>query len=428
MSETFSNGGGISKADKKAAKKEAQKAAREAAAAERAEQKAAKKAEREEEVAQKKAKKKPAKRPAKKKAAETEATDDAVEQGAERLDEAASADAPAESQETTSSTLPAKVEKEKKPKKARQTKAKASKEVRRAIRPIRSKSQQTTARLIWAVFGMALVIVAIVGFWVVLSNQDDSTEVTLLVTANDLTAGEFLAFEDIAFLTRDDDGTTYLSAGNENDLIGRVILQDVPENTPLGLFMLGEVVVSSFEAEDSESEITFPLELPGGGQESAAAINAGDRVVIYVTQSGSESGSDDKDVFDVVDVAAFESSISIEGSYEDRGEWERRLSNYRGTGEGNSYQFELERVDSANSPYHIDCFKARFGNIYGFDTTVPGYPVVRELADCPPEWLSGSAPSPEPSDTGASSEDGGDGLDLSGIDLGGIAPGAPDDS
>lgn len=389
MSETFSNGGETSKAEDKAAKRDAQKAARETASAERAEQKAAKKAERRREAAQKKVKE----GSAKKRTAKTAAADDEAEQGAEESSEVA-----ATSETTDPSTLPAKVTKEKKPKKAR--KASASKEVRRAIRPIRSKSQQTTARLIWAVFGMALVIVAIVGFWVVISNQDDNTEVTLLVTARDLTKGNFLEAEDIARLTRDDDGTAYLPAANEAELYGRVILQDIPENTPLQLFMFGEVVATS--PETGEAEITFPLEfpgtagLPGTGEAAAAGISPGDRVVIFVTVNGQ------KRVFDVVDVANFSGNVEIAGTYEDRAEWERRLSAYQGTETETVYQFELERVDSANSPYPIVCFKERFGNIYPFDTTVPGYPEPSdplELIECPPEWVSSSEQSPPPSDT-----------------------------
>ena len=400
MSETFSNGGGTSK-------KEAKKAAREAAAAERAEQKAAKKAEREEEAAQKKAKK----RFGKKKAAE------ATEQAVEAEQEGAAAPAtPVEPGETAASSLPAKVGKEKKPSKSKKLKASASKEVRRAVRPIRSKTQQTTARLIWAVFGMALVIVAIVGFWVVLQNQDDSTEITLLITARALEQGNFLEPDDIGVLTRDDDGiAAYLPAANADSLYGRIILQDVPENTEMQLYMFGEASAVPEEG-DADSELTFPLNFPGtsdfSGESSESSINPGDRVVVYV-----KAGSDAKRVFDVIDVADVGSGISIAGSYEDRGEWEARLSNYQGGNQGDesvSYEFSLERVDTANSPYPIDCWKVRLGEIYGFDGTVLGYPRVdsNNLPECPPEWGIGedSAPTAAPSDTAAPAGAGGDNL------------------
>lgn len=340
------------KAEEQAAKKEGKKATREAATAQKAEKKAGTEAEQEAEAAK-------------------------------------------SEEEEAPSTLPAKVSKEKKPKKARKVKASSAKEVRRAIRPIRSKSQQTTARLIWAVFGMALVIVAIVGFWVVLSNQDDTTEIEVLVTAESLTAGNFLLEENVAFLIKEEDGTAYLPAANLDSLLGRVILQDVPENTLLAVGMFGE---ASIAANPQQSEITIPLNFPGEviimpeGEE----ISVGDRVVIFVVQVEFPG----RYAFEVVDVAAVADggTISIEGSYEDRAWWDRELDALGGQGEdatGTSaaVSFELESVDRS---VHDLCWRERFRQIdyefygvdvyqiYGVDalSTSDYEQLIREL-DCP---------------------------------------------
>lgn len=372
------------KAEERAAKKEAKKAAREAAAAQKAERKAGKR-----------------KAGKKKASAQEEAADPTP------AADGPSPEAPQVSpEEEASSTLPAKVSKEKKPKKARKVKASSAKEVRRAIRPIRSRSQQTTARLIWAVFGMALVIVAIVGFWVVLSNQDDSNEIEVLIAASSLTEGDFLGIEDMEVLIKEDDGTPYLPAAtNQSSLVGRVILRDVPEKTLLVLEMFGET--SYTDVSSQQSEITIPLNFPGEVALPEGGVSPGERVVIFVVQGDST----DKYAFEVVDVAAVvESTISIDGSYEDKAWWDRELellgSQEEGaTGTSVAVSFELESV---NPLVHDLCWRERFRQIYGTNALARSdyEQLIREL-ECPLIWIGEEEPeAPEPSDTEEGAETG----------------------
>lgn len=402
------------KAEEGAAKKEAKRAAREASAAQKAERKAGKR------------------KAGRKKASAQEEVADPTPAA-----DGPSPEAPQVSpEEEASSTLPAKVGKEKKPKKARKVKASSAKEVRRAIRPIRSKSQQTTARLIWAVFGMALVIVAIVGFWVVLSNQDDSTEIAVLIAARSLTEGNLLEIEDTEILIKEDDGTAYLPAANAESLYGRVILRDVPENTLLAIGMFGE---ESYIAADGaspgasplESEIEIPLNFPGEVTMPEGDISAGDLVVIFVRQGESP----EKYAFEVVRAAAVvESTIEIEGSYEDKAWWDRELASFGSQGEDAtgtsvavSFKFELESVDPYVRGRSVNdlCWRERFRQIYGINALpINDYEqrireldggaeavervmlarddyeqLIREL-ECPLSWIGEEEPEePEPSDT-----------------------------
>ena len=377
------------RAEEKALARAARKADREKALAEKAEQRAIRKSEREVVTAQKKAERDAAKEVAAqekaerdaakevaaqekaekeaalkaaeaKKAKATEKEEVAAKEGAVSASSAGEADAKetgtgfVSAPSEPSSSLPAKVVKEKKPKKAKSIKSSSAKGIRRAIRPIRSRSQQTTARLIWAVFGMALVIVAIVGFWVVLSGQEDDTEVDVLVAAIDLTEGNFLLGSDVAVVTLDigDGELAYMLSSSLNSLVGRVILQDVGQGTHLSLDMFGSVPIE--EVFNVESETNFPLNFPSEVTVPEGTA-AGDRVIIFIRQGDRV----EKFAFEVVDLVAVEgNTVSLQGSYEDRAWWDANLDNYKGQ-EG--VTFELEIV---NREIHHLCWRERFRQIY----------------------------------------------------------------
>ena len=353
------------RAEERAVRKEQRNAAREVAAAERTEQKTAKRAEREAAAAQKKAAKEASAQevvagaPASvmHEADADPAVADPAIAGHASFDQASADPAGADHvQAEEPVALPAKLSKEKKPRKSKKVKLSSAKSVRRAIRPIRSRSQQTTARLIWAVFGMALVIVAIVGFWLVLSNQEDSTEVEVLVAAANLTEGNFLEYDDISFATIDiQDGTlAYLPSSNRDSLVGRVILRDVAQDTNLSLDMFGN---SNIEDDVfQESEIVFDLEFPGQVTLDENGISAGDRVVILIGQAQSPG----RLAFEVVDVeTSAESTISLEGSLDYQYWWQQQLAQYENQ-EG--IVFEILRVPDPSVAQL--CWRERYRQIY----------------------------------------------------------------
>ena len=397
------------RAEERAAKREERKATKQAAAEERSEQKAAKQAEREAAAAQKKADQEAAAREKSEKAAAQEAAAAEAESPAvsppASVAPAADADSATSDAEERPSVLPAKLSKEKRPKKAKKVKPSSAKGIRRAIRPIRSRTQQTTARLIWAVFGMALVIVAIVGFWLVISNQEDSTEVEVLVAAANLTEGEFIGYDDISFATIDiQDGTlAYLPSSNRDSLVGRVILRDVAQDTNLSLDMFGS---SNIEEEVlQESEIVFELEFPSEVTLDEAGVSAGDRVVILVGNAESPS----RLAFEVVDVeTSTENSISLEGSLDYRYWWQQQLAQYENQ-EG--IVFEITRVPDPSVPQL--CWRERYRQIYQIQPlSRSDYEQLIEELSCPEYFRQSGAGAPIPTTepiTDGTTEPGADG-------------------
>ena len=402
------------RAEERSAQREEKKVARQAAAEERSEQKAAKQAEREAAAAQKKADQeaaaqekpeKPEKRSKSKKAAaqeaaaEEEAESPAVSPPASVAPEADAASATSEAEAERPSVLPAKLGKEKKPRKAKKVKLSSAKGVRRAIRPIRSRTQQTTARLIWAVFGMALVIVAIVGFWLVISNQEDSTEVEVLVAAADLTEGNFVGYEDISMATIDIQGGSlaYLPSSNLDSLVGRVILRNVAQNTNLSLDMFGSSIIDDESSQGSE--VVFELEFPSEATLDPIGINPGDRVVILIGQAELP----ERFAFEVVDVeAATENSISLEGSLDYQYWWEQALGRYKSQEAG--VVFEINRVPDQSVPQL--CWRERYRQIYQVENLPRDeYAQLMDELGCPEYFLESGAgipippPDPDPDDT-----------------------------
>ena len=401
------------RAEERSAQREEKKVARQAAAEERSEQKAAKQAEREAAAAQKKADQeaaaqekpeKPEKRSKSKKAAAQEAAaaeeaeSPAVSPPASVAPEADAGSATSEAEEERPSVLPAKLSKEKRPKKAKKVKPSSTKGIRRAIRPIRSRTQQTTARLIWAVFGMALVIVAIVGFWLVISNQEDSTEVEVLVAAADLTEGNFVGYEDISMATIDiqDGSLAYLPSSNLDSLVGRVILRNVAQNTNLSLDMFGSSIIDDESSQGSE--VVFELEFPSEATLDPIGINPGDRVVILIGQAELPK----RFAFEVVDVeAATENTISLEGSLDYQYWWEQQLDQYKAQ-EG--VVFEINRVPDQSVPQL--CWRERYRQIYQVEALPRDeYVQLMDDLDCPEYFLESGAgapiptPEPDPDDT-----------------------------
>ena len=405
------------KAEDKAAKREAQKAAQEAAAAKRAEKKAAKKAKREAESAQKKTRKEAAK----------ESEEDASDGQSEG---AAPLAAQGETKETDA--LPAKVVKGKKPKKSRQAKSSSPKEIRRAIRPIRSKSQQTTARLIWAVFGMALVIVAIAGFWFVLNSQEDTTEIDVLVAARTLTPGNLLESDDVEIQTIDlkDSTLSYEPASNRGDLFGRTILDDVNEGELLTLGVLGNKTSDALDGEedsDSQNEIEFQIEFPGQVTFPAEGVFAGTRVVIFAVQPGS------KFAFEVVDIARVGGNevggenevvggneIYLRGSYEVRAWWEENFTEAFSSG---GVSFELEIPQPADPEIDTLCWRERFRTIYKVGALSPeAYRALIEQLECPEAFLGSLSEGPSSTTEGDDTEPGAGASETSGTEGDGTEP------
>ena len=391
------------RAEERAAKREERKATKQAAAEERSEQKAAKQAEREAAAAQKKAdqeaaaREKSEKAAAQEAAAAEEAESPAVSPPAS-VAPAADADSATSDAEERPSVLPAKLSKEKRPKKAKKVKPSSAKGIRRAIRPIRSRTQQTNARLIWAVFGMALVIVAIVGFWLVISNQEDSTEVEVLVAAADLTEGNFVGYEDISMATIDiqDGSLAYLPSSNLDSLVGRVILRNVAQNTNLSLDMFGSSIIDDESSQGSE--VVFELEFPSEATLDPIGINPGDRVVILIGQAELP----ERFAFEVVDVeAATENTISLEGSLDYQYWWEQQLDQYKAQ-EG--VVFEIDRVPDQSVPQL--CWRERYRQIYQVEA-LPRDEYVQLVDDlgCPDYFRQSGAgapiptPEPDPDDT-----------------------------
>ena len=378
------------KAEEKAAKREAQKAAQEAAAAKRAEKKAAKKAKREAEIAQKKIQKEAAK----------ESDEDAADGQSEG---AALSVAQGETKEADA--LPAKVVKGKKPKKSRQAKSSSPKEIRRAIRPIRSRSQQTTARLIWAVFGMALVIVAIAGFWFVLNSQEDTTEIEVLVAAATLTPGSQLERDDVITETIDlqDATISYVPASELGTLVGQTILYKVDQEDLLTFGVFVDSPLGALDGEEgsgSQNEIEFQIEFPGPVTLfPEEGVFAGTRVVIFVVQSGSAEQPGSRFAFEVVDIArgggnaaggeseaGGGNEIYLRGSYEYRAWWEKNFTEaYSSSG----VSIELEIPQPVDSSIDTLCWRERFRTIYGVGALLPeAYRALIEQLECPEVFLS----------------------------------------
>ena len=376
-------------AAKAAAKAEAE-AARAAKDEERAAQKEQKSAAKQAAAAHKKAAKKA---PAQEVAAAQEAVAPESAMHETEADHAgadhAADDHPGSDHAEEADALPAKLGKEKKPRKAKKVKPSSAKSVRRAIRPIRSRSQQTTARLIWAVFGMALVIVAIVGFWLVISNQENSTEVEVLVAADNLAEGEFIGYDDISMATIDiQDGTlAYLPSSNLDSLVGRVILRDVAQDTNLSLDMFGS---SNIEEEVLQgSEIVFELEFPSEVTLDEEGVSAGDRVVILIGNAESSR----RLAFEVVDVeASTESSISLEGSLDYQYWWQQQLERYENQ-EG--IVFEIDRVPDPSVAQL--CWRERYRQIYQIQPLPRSeYAQLIEELSCPEYFLESGAGAPIP--------------------------------
>lgn len=377
------------KAEEKAVKREAQKEAREAAATERAEKKAAKKAKRAAELAQKKAQKEAAQ----------ESDEDASGAADGQLEGTAPLAARGETKETDA--LPAKAVKGKKPKKSSQTKPSRPKEIRRAIRPIRSRSQQTTARLIWAVFGMALVIVAIAGFWFVLNSQEDTTEIDVLVVAAErLAPGSPLERGDVIPETIDlkKESTLSYVPASDQDIYGRMILEEASKGDLLTFGMLGGEPPGGEEGFDSQNEIEFQIVFPGEvvfpeagvSDGTQAGLSAGTRVVIYVIQAESDS----KFAFEVVDIArggdneaGGANEIYLRGSYEDRAWWEKNFTQAYSNQES-GVSFELEIPMPVDRSIDTLCWRERFRTIYGVEAlTSEEYRQLIEELGCPESFL-----------------------------------------
>ena len=400
------------KAEEKAAKREAQKAAQEAAAAKRAEKKAARQAKRGAESAQKKTRKQAAK----------ESDEDASGAADGQSEGAVPSAAQGETKETDA--LPAKVVKGKKPKKSRQAKSSSPKEIRRAIRPIRSRSQQTTARLIWAVFGMALVIVAIAGFWFVLNSQEDTTEIEVLVAARTLTQGDTLdSVTDVRIVTiavdLNDATISYLRESELESIDGETILENANPGDPLTEDMFEG---SSLDAPDGEedsgfqNEIEFKIEFPGPVTFPEEGIGFGStRVVIYAIQG--QSGS--KFAFEVVDIArgggneeggdnevGGANEIYLRGSYEDRAWWEENFTRAYSNQEG-GVSFELEIPKPDDSSIDTLCWRERFRTIYKVEALSPEeYRELIEQLECPESFLGSLSEGPSSTTEGDDTEPG----------------------
>ncbi len=253
--------------------------------------------------------------------------------------------------------------------------AKEGKGVQRSIRPIRSRSQQTTSRLIWAVFGMALVIVAVVGFWIVLSsaNEEEPTTVEVFVTTRALEVNEFLALDALKVVELEVEGINHVPASQSEDIIGRRVILPVPAEVPLTLGALGGL--PEIEGGANLKEFNLSGEIIGNTE-----IEAGDRVVVLAVPGEATDKFFAVEMVDVFEVG--EQGIIIQVSLERRAWWENLVAQYS---ELDGVSFAFEEVDTVNHPL---CWRERYRFVYQIEalSTEEFRALLAEL-ECPPEWL-----------------------------------------
>lgn len=250
--------------------------------------------------------------------------------------------------------------------------------VQRSIRPIRSRSQQTTSRLIWAVFGMALVIVSVVGFWVVLNaaNEEEPDISEVFVTTRALEPGDLLESDALRVESIEVGELSHVLASQLNDVLGRRVVASVGSDELLTLGVLGEVPNTA----ELENEYLFDVALASGATVPEGLV-AGDRVVVLIRVDENPDQLYALEVIDVFEVA--ESGVSIKISFEERAWWEEVLDNYNRL-DGISMEFEV--VDIAQNR---QCWLERYRIVHQINHLQrDDFEDFLEQRDCPEEWLA----------------------------------------
>ena len=262
---------------------------------------------------------------------------------------------------------------------------KEGKGIQRSIRPIRSRTQRTTSRLIWAVFGMALIIVSIVGFWIVLSDANDTEPATLevYVTNRDIEEGELLSLDALTILELEVEGINHVPISQAQDIVNRRVLSPIPSETPLTLGVLGEVPQSDVAAADYE--ITLSL----GSDRTTVSSNLfmGDRVVLLAIPN---EMPEIKFAVEVVEIFALSgggdesggSGIVLKVTFDERAWWESLIQRYIDL-EGISWEFE--RIADDNNEL---CWRERYRFTYQIEAlSTEDYRSLLAELDCPVEWV-----------------------------------------
>ncbi len=271
---------------------------------------------------------------------------------------------------------------------AGQSPVKQGRGVQRSIRPIRSRSQQTTSRLIWAVFGMALVIVSVVGFWLVLERADDEEPdiSEVFVTTRALEPGDFLESDALRVESIEVGELSHVLASQLNDVLGRRVVAPVGSDELLTLGVLGEVPNTA----ELENEYLFEVTLASGATVPEGLV-ANDRVVVLIRVDERPDKLYALEVIDVFEVG--ESAVTIKITFEQRAWWQEVLEKYNELEGGISMEFEV--VDTVQNPR---CWLERYRTVYeinhlqreGIDGSGNEVTILSGVLDgyeCPTDWL-----------------------------------------
>ena len=235
---------------------------------------------------------------------------------------------------------------------SKKEKQEVAKPAHRTIRPVSSLGQRNTARLTWAVFGMALVIVAVLGFAVALSraNEEEPNRVEVLKSARSIQEGSFLAEEDLAVELVEIGGLNHILATQRPDILGRVALRTIQPDTPLTLGDFG----GGPEAppEPVEPEYTINVSHPTGAV-VGEGIDSGSRVVILAVPVNMPHKRFAVEVVDVTSVGEA-GGVNISTTFSGRAWWEEFLFQYS---EEEDISFEFEEIDKIHDPL---CWRERY--------------------------------------------------------------------
>ena len=258
--------------------------------------------------------------------------------------------------------------------------SKSDKPVHRTIRPVSSRGQRTTERLIWGVFGMALIIVAVVGIWVALSSANDEDPVVskVLVAARSLPVGHQLAEGDWTVLERDVTDINHVLELAKEDVRNRVVTRAVDEGELLTLGHLGAKPRVPDEVPDNPNPSDYQVNLSHpSGSSFANEVSEGDRVVLLAVPAGSYR----KYAITVVEVAGLPESggVTIDVTFAERAWWQKLLSEY---GQLADITFEFEAIENGHDAL---CWQERYRFIYDLNPH-PNFPALLDELGCPGVW------------------------------------------
>lgn len=260
-----------------------------------------------------------------------------------------------------------------------------NKGVQRSIRPIRSRSQQNLARLAWSLFGLALVLVSVAGFWVVLINTEEDPEtIEVLNAARNLVGGDRLVAEDlgITVLNVEEEIGQFIPASAALDLEGRLIKDNIVAGSLVLLSMFGDTLTVP-----ESTEIDHPLRFDNGrtagegltvsvvdGEE----ILPGDRIVVSAVSGDGPI----RYAIEVVDAVSFmEGELVVRGTHASDAWWRRTLFNYAQV-ENIGIEYEV-----VNNTVPQLCYREWFRVINGINAlSKADFEALQSSLDCPAAW------------------------------------------